>query len=826
MFLAPWFAIAGLVAAAGPIAIHLLNRRRYRVVEWAAMDFLRQAVRRSRRILQLRDLLLLALRTACMLLFGLAMARPYFEASSTAIDPDQPVHTVLVLDNSLSMSYDQLGKSLLDQAKATAAEYINRLPPGSRVSVLPLCGSAKEFSLGAYSTKEDALEALDAIESVDRQASAAAAIDLALEACRRTPSPPSKQVVFLSDQQWCNWPAQSLDTQLKQLPCPMQLVQVLPDNVENAWIADFRLEDGIADLSTPAVFRATIHYEGTSPRHDVQVTLNLDGVTVATQTIELQPGQEREVRFPPYRFEVSADPGRPAFVTAEVTIPHDRLAADDHRSLVIPVVSSLPVVFVDQYGPSEDPRRNRIGETYRLRRLLNPQTSRGDQNRQLVEIRHVTVDQLDRELLANARLVVIAGVRSPEGSVPLLREYVEQGGVLVLAAGGEFDPAAWTEMAWQDGLGILPAPLKPAPVGQLPNAAAGPLRPFQLDFASLVHDYFLLPQAPREELEDLYRLPYFFQAVEPDLSDDVLQRLVRTMTEKITKDRAAVANLDQQLQELTAQEARGTLTDSQRQKREQLETTRANVRPRWLAWAADESTGDDARPPVELAEHSRPRVLGSYTNRIPFLLQRVLGRGEVLFISTGVYRDWNTLTTTNAVLLFDRIFRDLLQRGLPQRNLTSSSQLVLPVAPQLRRARLTLTTPSGREESLSVDALGPDRYGVTLRNLTERGLYQLTAYGTKDTPQAAPDAKIWHVAVAVNGPVDESDLRSLGQNELEQRMGQANFRWIAHGQPICLTAAQVHGQDLWKYGIMGVLGCLLVELVILAWPSLTGGRSS
>jgi hypothetical protein len=66
-FLATSFAIAGLVAAAGPILIHLLNRQRFRVVEWAAMDFLRQAVRRNRRILRLRDLLLLALRTLCVL---------------------------------------------------------------------------------------------------------------------------------------------------------------------------------------------------------------------------------------------------------------------------------------------------------------------------------------------------------------------------------------------------------------------------------------------------------------------------------------------------------------------------------------------------------------------------------------------------------------------------------------------------------------------------------------------------------------------------------------------------------------------------------------
>ena len=62
------FAVAGAVCAAGPVIIHLLNRRRYRVVHWAAMDFLRSALKRNRKILQIRDLILLALRTLAVLL--------------------------------------------------------------------------------------------------------------------------------------------------------------------------------------------------------------------------------------------------------------------------------------------------------------------------------------------------------------------------------------------------------------------------------------------------------------------------------------------------------------------------------------------------------------------------------------------------------------------------------------------------------------------------------------------------------------------------------------------------------------------------------------
>ena len=68
-------AAAGLACAAGPLLIHLLNRRRHRTVHWAAMDYLLQAMQRNRRILRIRDLILLLLRTAAVLLIGLGLAQ-------------------------------------------------------------------------------------------------------------------------------------------------------------------------------------------------------------------------------------------------------------------------------------------------------------------------------------------------------------------------------------------------------------------------------------------------------------------------------------------------------------------------------------------------------------------------------------------------------------------------------------------------------------------------------------------------------------------------------------------------------------------------------
>ena len=162
---AAWsFAAAGALCAAGPVIIHLLNRRRYRVVKWAAMDFLRQAIVKNRKILQIRDLVLLALRTLAVLLFGLALARPYFASRQQQFDERQPLHAVIVIDNSLSMAYETLEGSLLDQAKQRARDWIEKLPAGSRTTVIPACGSRDSLSLEPYGTKDDTYEAIAKIE--------------------------------------------------------------------------------------------------------------------------------------------------------------------------------------------------------------------------------------------------------------------------------------------------------------------------------------------------------------------------------------------------------------------------------------------------------------------------------------------------------------------------------------------------------------------------------------------------------------------------------------------------------------------------------------
>ncbi len=806
-------AVAGLVAAVGPLLIHLLNRRRYRVVDWAAMDFLRQALGRSRRWIKLRDMLLLILRTVCLLLFGLAMARPYWSTGPSALNSAGPVHAVLIVDNSLSMGYARLDGTLLDVAKTKAREFIDQLPTGSRCTVLPLCGGERVFLLAPAATLDDARAVLMSIEVVDRGANGAMAIELAREACRQVDHPATKRVVFLGDQQAVNWP-DNLAAIGDGLP-GLQVVHVPADSADNTWVEEVTVRDRPVDSRTLTSITSMIRHQGATRRTDVQVSLSVDGRAIASQSIDLEPGQAREVHFD-HRFDASPGQGLEHQAIVEVTLPADRLPDDDRRLLAVPVVSSLPVLFVDQFGESENPTTNRHGETYRLRRLLAPRQSRNESSETWIEVRQATIDGVSAESLSDVRLVVVAGVEQPGAAVEILREFVFQGGRLLIAAGGDFDPLRWNEEAWLDGAGILPCPLGSQFLGRLPESVAGSWQPLGLDTASLAPEFFLLPNVDGQELSDLYRLPYFFRAIEVSTQPSDVEALLAAETARIERHREAFAAVEASLAAWDRAETAGTLSEAQFGEREAQFAERRRLAPDWLAWSPRVAMTDELDPLAQ-AKAELPRILARYDSGAPFLVERSIGRGQVLLMTTGLDAQWNTLTTTNAVLLLDRICRVLIDRTLPDRNPSTSDRFTLPIAAGERGLEYTLRRPgSDIAEPLTIEALSGERVGLTVRDLTRRGVYSIDGREPTSDDRSGQAAASWRASLVANGPAGESDLTPLDEDSWRSRVGDAPWVWIEPDATPSVDGGSVLGRDLWKWPMAVVLLLLLVELTALA----------
>ena len=57
----------GALAMLSPIIIHLLNRRRFKIIDWAAMEFLLDANKKNRRRVRIENLILLLLQSQQLL---------------------------------------------------------------------------------------------------------------------------------------------------------------------------------------------------------------------------------------------------------------------------------------------------------------------------------------------------------------------------------------------------------------------------------------------------------------------------------------------------------------------------------------------------------------------------------------------------------------------------------------------------------------------------------------------------------------------------------------------------------------------------------------
>ena len=123
-FLAPLF-LVGAAAAAIPIILHLLKREPEVHVKFSAVKLLHAAPVEHAQKRHLRELLLLALRVAALLLLAFAFARPFFTSSVSATAAGM---TVVALDTSLSMSAPgqfekarRLAREAIDQAGGVTA---------------------------------------------------------------------------------------------------------------------------------------------------------------------------------------------------------------------------------------------------------------------------------------------------------------------------------------------------------------------------------------------------------------------------------------------------------------------------------------------------------------------------------------------------------------------------------------------------------------------------------------------------------------------------------------------------------------------------------
>jgi hypothetical protein len=446
-----------LAAAGVPVVIHLLNRRKYREVPWAAMRFLLSAIRKNRRRLRIEQWLLLAIRTLIILLVVSAMAKPFLESFGAVIAGER-THKVIVIDGSLSMGYRSAELSRFDEAKAVATQIVKVARGGDSISVIMMGNPPKIVISNPTNNLREVEKVIGELAQSDADVDLSATFD-AVDRVLDVSSISQKEVIFLTDLQAASWrpPAEAAEG-LKRAVARLEarrprsvVIDLGKSAVENQAVTDLKLDVPVVTIGEPVLIRANLRNFGSKRADGIRARVTTDGILGLEEPFDLPPGEDVPAVF------------RQQFTTpgdhlVEVFIDDDPLERDNHRWLVVPVRESLNVLLVDGHFKSEPYQ----AETDYLAQALAPGEESPGQPR-LIKVEVVAESQLSRRELASYDTVVVCNVAQfSQPDVAALDDFLKQGGGVVIFGGDQVVAENYNRLLYDDGHGILPARLGPS----------------------------------------------------------------------------------------------------------------------------------------------------------------------------------------------------------------------------------------------------------------------------------------------------------------------------------------------------------------------------
>ena len=397
-FLAPLF-LAGAATAAVPIVLHLLEREPEPGVKFAAVRFLTRTPVEDAAARRLRELLLLTLRVAALVLLALAFARPFFAAGAAA-GPSGV--TVVALDTSYSM--DSPGR--FERARQLAKAAIARAPSGAEVAVVAFADAAEVVA-------RPGVDRALAAAAIDRAVptSGATRYRAALVAASQVLSGLRDAIVVVTDLQEGGWSAGDRVSLPESATVEIADVGVLPRNL--AVVAVKPLPDRVV---------ATVRNTDAATR-EARVHLTVDDRPAGDATVSIGAGRAADVTFA----------GAPRGASVAVTVEdREGIQADNTRYAVVDGRGQPAVLVVTGSG---DAGR----EGFYVQHAMDAGAAEGRAYRTV----NIAAAQLsagtDDPLSARAAVMLLSTRGLERRGREALASYVRRGGGLLMAAGPEID---------------------------------------------------------------------------------------------------------------------------------------------------------------------------------------------------------------------------------------------------------------------------------------------------------------------------------------------------------------------------------------------------
>jgi hypothetical protein len=428
-----------LPAVLVPVLIHLLSRRRYRRVPWAAMEFLLRAQSASRRRVRWQSAILLALRVAVVFLLVVNFARPGLIGAAGLAGGHGSGDVFVLIDDSASMACGRGGRPAIERARGVTEGLAGRtLERGGRLTVYAAGGREPVLASSAgRTTAGEAARRLAAVGPTGGPFDLQERLGrLGSDAAETSVGEPS--FVVVTDMRASDWgaaePGQEARAALAALGAhgPVRIVDVGDLPFRNGAVVAADHPGRFLYAGEPATFRVVVANGGEERLAAGLLEVRLDGRPMPSlEHPEVPPRVSREV---PAQVLV---PRAGSHALQFSLAAGDDFGPDDTFVCAFEAHDSVPVLIVEGHSGAG---------SYLAAALRAEASGPGIQPEVIDALREPAGD------LGGYAAVLLVEVPRPPTWLDRLAAYVEQGGRLALFAGPATDAQAWNEASSWAGL--------------------------------------------------------------------------------------------------------------------------------------------------------------------------------------------------------------------------------------------------------------------------------------------------------------------------------------------------------------------------------------
>jgi Aerotolerance regulator N-terminal/von Willebrand factor type A domain len=463
--------IWGTLLGAIPIIIHLLNRRRFRRVEWAPMHYLRLTIQRNRRRIQFEQLLLLLLRIALILILFFYLARPLLNPTGleTWLGSGGRTSQVVLIDDSLSMGYSSGDSTAFSRAKEAAGSLVASIRPQDRCTIVTTSAPRVPVVHEVEGTRRDELLAATNALPISATYAAWPAVLEGLNEVVRSCTYPTKQVTILTDLRKAGWDRSVTSTtgRWQEEGLRVRIVDLGDDEASNMAL------QGLVPLDRTILSGAASRWEAVirndSPRviSGAKAVLRIDDKPIELKLPEIAP---REVARVPLSVQFPGS-GPHEF---SLQLPDDALPGDNQHWAAVPVKDSLLIRLVDG-EPSTEAFGSEVD-------YLAAPLSIGIGAAEAWRVEVVQDQDFLSPRLETPDVLVLANVASitPE-EAERLGQMVNAGMGLLIFTGAKLDVGLYNDLLFRQNNKLLPCPLKSLTDETIHGVFIEPLHPSPLE---------------------------------------------------------------------------------------------------------------------------------------------------------------------------------------------------------------------------------------------------------------------------------------------------------------------------------------------------------